>query len=403
MRRLMREMAPALILEAAKAPNRDRSDELLGLVKRARSRRGIEAALWVAAGDRRVVVHHSDLDSHGWYFNVHNGTIDLKTGELLEHRREDRLTRVSPVAYDPNAKAPKWEQFLEQIQPDPEMRAFLQRAVGYSMAEDSTEECMFICYGGGANGKTTFLESVRAIFGSDFEIEISASALTISRHAADLDRALAPLPGVRLATCTELRDGQRLNEQSVKRICSGEPMRSRQLYHESFQFVPVCTLWMATNHRPTVSGDDDGIWRRLLLVLFDQQFEGDQINRHLRAELREELPGILNWAIEGCLAWQQDGLNPPKAVLDATEEYRNTEDQMAGFFDECCEEAATLWTSTSDIRSALAIWCKTNSAHVPSMNALTAWLRRRGFTPEKRSQKRGWLGLGLTPEARTSL
>ncbi len=402
-RRLMRQIEPALLRQASDTRDKKHCDELLKMANRSRSRRAIDAALWVAAADSRVVVRLSDLDADGWLFNVQNGTINLHTGELREHRREDRLTRVSPVLYDRDATAPLFKKFLEQIQPQSEMRRFLQRAMGYSMTGDTTEECLFICYGGGANGKTTLIEGVRAVFGSDYAVELSPSALTINRNAEDLDLALSPLLGARLATTTELRDNQKLNEQSVKKICSGEPVRARQRYHDSFEFCPNVKLWTATNHKPTVSGDDDGIWRRLRLILFDQKFEGDQINRNLRAELREELPGILNWAIEGCLAWQQGGLSPPQSVIDATQDYRDAEDQIAGFFDECCEETPDLWVSTGDIRSALAAWCKTSGAYVPSTNTLTARLRRRGFVAEKRARKRGWRGLTLTEEARSTL
>lgn len=402
----MRDTVRSFFHDAAEADDPEQQKKLARLALKSRSMSRARAALWFAEAHHRVVVRPEELDTDPWALNVQNGTLDLRTGKLREHHRADRFTRLAPVAYDPTAEAPKWQAFLERVQPNEKMRVFLQRAVGYSLTSSTAEEAMFILHGGGANGKTTFLETVRAALGGDYAVELAVNALTVRKFGDELERLLAPIPGVRLATTIELREGQQLHEQAVKRLTSGEPLRARWLYAESFEFVPTCKVWMGTNHRPTVTGDDDGIWRRLRLVPFEVQIPPEERDGNLREKLREELPGVLRWAVEGCLAWQRDGLAVPESVQDATREYRSSEDVMGGFLAEYCTRGAKMWVSSATLRRGLERWCKELGEETPTMRALGDRLKREGFTggnQGKRAGVRGWVGLDLTPEARASL
>jgi putative DNA primase/helicase len=276
--------------------------------------------------------------------------------------------------------------------------------MGYCLTGSTREEAMFIFWGGGCNGKTVFIETMRSCVGPDYAIELSTNALVRARYGDDPERALVPLPGIRLATTTELREGQQLNAQLVKRITSGEPVRVRALYKESSEFHPECKVIMATNHKPRVSEDDEGTWRRLLLIPFNQKIPDDKINRNLRAELLEELPGVFAWMVRGCREYQKNGLKPPKSVLAATQEYRSDEDFLSEFLDAYCStEDPQAWVSSSDLGAAFGNWFKRSGGkYVPSPKAIAERLKQRGFVSKKRGIA-GWCGLDLTKEAKAWL
>jgi len=402
-RALVRSTARGLLHEIVDSADPKQQAELTQLARKARAMSRMRAALWIAEADPRVVARHEDLDADPWLLNVANGTLDLRTGALREHRRSDRLTRLAPVVFDPAARSPLWESFLERIQPDASMRGFLQRAAGYSLTADASEECMFIAHGTGANGKSTFLETLRAGLGPDYAAELAAGALTLRERGDDLERLLAPLPGVRLATTLELHEGQRLREAAVKHLTSGEPLRARFLYSESFEFRPVAKFWIGTNHRPGVGGDDEGIWRRLRLVPFEVQIPEDQRDKRLREKLRHELPGVLTWAIAGCLEWQRDGLAPPEAVMVATRDYRTTEDVVGLFIEESAAVKAEAWLPSALLHRAFDRWARAAGEENLSHRALADRLRGRGLKPERLGGHRGWRGLDLTPEVRAAL
>ena len=387
--------------EAEAESSDDKRRELRKRADRARSQSKIRSALWIAEAHGKVQADPEELDANLWLLNVENGALNLRDGKLREHRREDRCTRLAPVAFDPDAQAPLWEKFLERILPDKEVRKYLQRAAGYTLTGDTAAECLFILYGGGANGKSTFLETLRAALGLDYAAELSTGAVTRSAQGNDLERALAPLPGMRLATTLELSEGQRLNEQAIKRLVSGEPVRGRFLYSESFEFTPTAKVWIATNHRPTVAGDDDGIWRRIRLVPFDQQIPEDEQNPRLREELLAELPGILAWMVRGCLAYQRGGLATPESIREACKEYRSEEDAIGSFLSDWCERDSHGWASTADLHAALRLWTRTNGdGEAKSASSLGRYLRTHGYRAKKLGGMRGWDGIEIKEAAR---
>jgi len=402
-REMMLKTSRSIVRDALRERDAKKRQELALLSNKARNRTKIGNALWIAEANRKVQADPEELDADPWMLNVENGALNLRDGKLREHRREDRFTRLAPVEFDPDAKAPLWETFLERILPDKEVRDYLQRAAGCSLTGDTTAECMFILYGMGANGKSTFLETLRAVLGLDYAVELSTGSVTCSAYGKDLERSLAPLPGMRFATTLELSEEQRLNEQAIKRLVSGEPVRGRFLWNESFEFTPRAKVWIATNHRPKVAGDDDGIWRRIRLVPFDQRIPEAEQDPHLREKLLAELPGILAWMVRGCLAYQEDGLATPESIKKASKDYRDEEDAIGGFLDDWCDDVSGEWESTSTLHEAYKLWTRINGdGEAKSAKSLGRYLGKKGYKPNKLSA-RGWDGITLMDAARKEI
>jgi putative DNA primase/helicase len=293
----------------------DRDDDRHALVRFARaseSRRALGAMVELASKLPGVPTLPSDFDRDPALLNVLNGTIDLRTGVLRPHRREDMLTKMVPIAYDPNATAPTWMTFLDQItRDDAELSAHLQRVTGYTLTGETLEQVLFLMHGPGANGKTTFMEMLLEL-GGEYGAATPADTLLTKRDGA-IPNDLARLLGKRIVTIKETGAGHSLDEERVKELTGGDTISARFLYHELFDFRPQFKLMMATNYLPQVRGTDLGIWRRLQVIPFAATFIGKAQDKHLPAKLRKELPGILAWAVRGAVEWYRDGLRPPPA------------------------------------------------------------------------------------------
>jgi putative DNA primase/helicase len=268
---------------------------------------------------------------------VKNGVLDLRTGELREARREDLLTKQCAVEFDASARCPEWEKFLARILPDPAVRGFVQRALGYALTGDTREQCFFLLHGTGANGKSTLLNAVKALLG-DYAQQSPACAFMAQRqpNGGAATPEIARLRGARFVSSIETEDGQRLAEELVKTLTGQDTVTARHLYSEHFEFQPAFKLWLAANHRPTIRGDDYAIWRRIRLVPFAVQIPEHERDKELPETLLAEAAGILAWLVRGCLSWQRDGLGEPEAVRTATQEYRDEQDIIAEFLDDAC-------------------------------------------------------------------
>lgn len=393
-RALADESARRLLAAAAVESNPDRRKDLICRSEQMRSATRVQRALWFAVSHPKLRVAAEELDADPFALNVLNGTLDLRTGALRPHRREDRLTRLAPVTYDPAAEAPLWKAFLERVLPDPELRAFVQRAAGYSLTADTSEEVMLVCHGLGANGKSTAVETLRHAFGSDYAVDVPRDLLFARRFGDAVERAALPLVGARLATSIE-PSRARLREEVVKRLTSGEPFRVRALYAESFEFRPFAKLWLGTNHKPVIGGDDDGIWRRILLVPFVVTIPEEERDKDLREKLLVELPGVLRWAVEGCLAWQRDGLQAPAIVRAATDQYRQAEDVLGGFLESTTQRDPRYCAFAGDLHAALVAYCTEEGVKAPGTKALGDRLRQEGLTCRKSHGRNVWDGIGL--------
>jgi putative DNA primase/helicase len=352
----------------------------------------LRAMMELAKSEPGMGISPEELDKDPMLLNVLNGTIDLRTGKLHHHRRDDLMTKLAPVKYDPGAEAPTWDGFLEEIMSsNRRLIRFLQIMAGYALTGETSEQVMFVLHGQGANGKSTFVNTLSVLLG-DYALQTPIQTLVVTR-GSHIPNDLA-----RLVIAAEAEQGQVLAESLVKQLTGGDKIAARYLYGEWFEFVPTFKIFLITNHRPRILGTDEAIWRRIRLVPFSVRIPDDRQDRHLPIKLQEELPGVLNWAIQGLLAWQRVGLAMPPEVEDATEGYRYDMDQVGRFLAESCVQEALATVGASELYQAYQDWCQASGEQQISQKGFGLELARRGF--EKKRDRRGYryLGLGLSPK-----
>lgn len=369
--------------------------ELAKWAKASKSRGRIEAAIALAQSEPDISAQSEDFDADPWLLNCANGTLDLRDGELRPPRREDLLTKLAPVAYDPAAICPTWDAFLTRIMAgDAEMIGFLQRAVGYSLTGSTREQVLFFPHGGGSNGKSTFLKAILDLLGRDYATQAAPDVLIVGkdRHPTEL----ADLAGVRFVTSIEVADGKRLAETLVKQLTGDDPIKARLMRQDFFQFDPTFKLWLAANHKPVIRGTDFAIWRRIKLIPFVVTIPEGERDTQLGDKLRGELPGILAWAVRGCLAWQQSGLDIPGAVIDATAAYRAESDELASFLEECIDVDAKGQEQAGPLFAAYTAWAEANKLKAENRVRFGRGLEEHGFGKYKDPSTRHTFYLGLT-------
>lgn len=284
-----------------------------------------------------------------------NGVLDWRTGTLRRGDPADRITRSLGVPFDPDASAQRWTQFIDQIfDGNRDLIGFVHRLLGYCCTGITREQVLALFWGGGGNGKGVLMHVIAWVLG-DYFANMSFSTIELKQRAT-IPSDLAALDGKRFVTASESGE-VRLNEPRIKALTGCDPVTARYLYGEPFTFTPTAKFILATNTKPIVADNSLGFWRRLKLVPFTRSFDGSARDEHLEDYLKaHEGPGILNWLIAGCLAWQRDGLGEPAAVRDATDEYRTDSDPIADFVAECCESAVTAVTRASALFEAYGKW-----------------------------------------------
>jgi putative DNA primase/helicase len=378
------------------ADERDRK-AIADHAKRSESRARIADALWLARSESGIPILPSELDSNPWLLNCENGTIDLRSGELREHRREDLITKLAPVEYNPKATAPTFEAFLKRILPSEALRSFVRRVVGYAATGGVSEEILTILHGTGANGKSTLINIILDALG-DYAMQAAPDLLLAKRDSHPTE--LADLFGARFVASVETDDGRRLSEGLVKQLTGRDPIKARRMREDFWQFEATHTLFLATNHRPEVRGTDHAIWRRIKLVPFGVVIpEADQ-DKKLPAKLRNELPGILAWIVRGCLEYQRDGLGEPQEVKSATEGYRADMDVLAAFIGDCCVVHPSATAQATPLFNAYQEWCKQGGEAEISQRRFGQQLRERGFRDDRdpKTRRKLWKGIGLFRE-----
>jgi P4 family phage/plasmid primase-like protien len=389
----------AMYAEAADLTDDGQRKALAAHALRSESEPRLRAMVNLAKSEPGIPITPEAFDQDSWLFNVRNGTLDLRTGVLRAHRREDFLTKLAPVTYIPDAVATTWEAFLERIfSMDTEMIRFVQRVVGYCLTGQTSEQCLFVNYGRGANGKTTLTRTIVDLLG-DYAQWTPTQTLLAKRGEA-IENDLARLRGARFVAAVETDGGRRLAEALVKQLTGGDKIAARFLYGEYFEFLPTFKLWLATNHRPEIKGTDHAIWRRIRLIPFNVTIPEAEWDRNLAEKLRAEFPGILRWAIEGCLAWQRDGLGLPDPVKQATSEYRATMDVIGAFLVECCEEDPEGIAGATDLYTAYVAWCEQSREHPETQRRFGDALSERGYGLDRHPVTRRKIrrGLGLVPK-----
>lgn len=368
--------------------------------RKSESANGVRAMLTCAEVEDGIMVPAGDLDRDPWLLNCQNGTINLRTGELRPHCPTDLLTKLCPVNFDPNAGCPQFERFLTRILPG--LTDYLQRVLGYALTGDVTEKACFCLVGVGNNGKTTLLELFRHILGDHSAQVMIDSLMTRPSQESNASLAdLADLRGARFVTTSETEQGQRLAEAKIKYLTGTGKVKTCRKYENHVEFPPTHKIFLDANYRPIVRGTDKAIWDRLKLIPFTVSIPAGDIDKNLLTKLKAEAPGVLAWAVKGCLAWQQSGLAEPSAVRDSVETWKSEDDPCREFFEDVCEFDPAHSVPVSELWSAFHIWAAENGIKYPSRTRLHGALRLHGCTKGVQRyaasrQVRCWKGVKVT-------
>lgn len=354
----------------------------------------MDATLELTKSEMPISDDGEGWDADPWLAGVANGVVDLRTGKLRAATQQDRITKFSPVVFDPAARCPRFDDFMREIfGGDTDLIAYVQKAVGYSLTGSTQEQCLFACYGEGSNGKSTFLEIILYVEG-DYGVDLPFSVLEAKRHGSTPGEGVN-LPGARFAKVVEVREGRRLDEARVKSWTGGDTITIRPLYRNSFSFAPSHKLWLAFNHKPEIADDSPAMWRRVRLIPFEHTFDLQRADKKLLEKLKAEAPGILNWAVAGCLAWQKDGLKAPAAVEQATRDYKDESDPLRPFFDDRCDLDAAFRVPKGELWNAYQDWCRVNRDKPASRRVFADKMKSRGFGEGSTGVARYWTGLRL--------
>jgi len=395
-RRLAKLAVRHRLLSTTKIDDLTRRGQAARFAIQSEHRQRLDALLAQATTEPPITDAGRHWDRDPLLFGVENGILDLRVGRLRDGRREDRITLHTAIAFDADAACPRWLRFLDEVfGGDVELIEFIQRAVGYSLTGLTTEQCLFLCYGTGANGKSVFLRVLRMLAGFyAFNAPFSLFEMH-SRNAIPND--LAALVNRRLVTSSETNEGTRLNEARVKALTGCDPITARFMRAEFFTFDPVAKYWLAVNHKPTVADDSHGFWRRVRLIPFTRRFTGAADDQSLGDTLQGELPGILAWAVRGALAWQERGLPEPSAVHAATETYRLESDPLAAFIEERCVVAEGASVAAATAFKNYLTWAGEQGMREREILTSTKFGARMTERFEKKHANAGnrYLGIGL--------
>ena len=309
----------------------------------------------LARSEPGIAVLPKELDADPWLLNATNGTINLRTAALRPHDPVDLITKCAGTHYDPAAQCPRFLAFLERFLVHQELIDYLQLVVGYILTGMTAEQVFFLFHGKGSNGKSSLIEAIRAMLG-DYVVHADIRTF-LTRRGEGPRNDLARLAGARLVTAVETARGQRLDDGLMKQLTGGEPITARFLFAEEFEFHPAMKLLLAFNHKPEIKDHGPAMWRRVRLVPFTVEIpEAEQVKDFIGTTLKPELPGILAWAVRGCLAWQKRGLPTPPAVATATRQYREESDDLASFLAERCRMEPGLRVGATALFQAFRSW-----------------------------------------------
>lgn len=342
----------------------------------------IMAMVKLAESEIGVPILPDVMDRGIFLLNVQNGTLDLQTGKLREHHREDYLTKMSPVVHDEKAECPQWIAFINQIfQCDEELIKYIQKIAGRALTGDASERHIYMFWGTGANGKSTLVETIGYILG-EYAISIGIDSL-LSKNKKSIPNDIARLKGARFVYASEPDFGEQISEGKVKSLTGKDTIQARFLQQEYFEFKPEYKLVVSTNHKPGIKGMDNGIWSRVKLVPFLVTIPDHLQDKNLDTKLRAEASGILNWMIEGCKLWQKEGMHTPDIVTEATREYQDEMDTLAEFIDGCCIRDETESVPNTHLYKIFMRWCEYSKSFKMTEKSFTQAMAERGFPTKK--------------------
>lgn len=393
--RLAKNVVRSIYAEARDCPDDSRRKELAKHAIKSEAGSRVEAMVSLARHETGIPIRPDELDADAWLLNCQNGVVNLHTGDLLPHDRAHYITRLCPVAYDPLADCPLWHECLHRImESNQRVIDFLQRYVGYSLTGNASEQSIIILYGSGSNGKTTFMETIQAMLG-DYAMTTPTETLMVKRPGG-IPNDVARLRGARLITANEAEEGQRLAESLLKQLTGKDTVSARFMHGEFFDFQVTGKIWLRTNHKPIIRGTDKAIWRRIRLIPFDVTISDTERDTHLAEKLQSELPGILAWAVRGCIDWQKDGMGMPDEVRQATTAYRNEMDVVGDFLAEKCVVLTTAEVRAGTLYKAYKAWCDETGNQAMTSTAFGRHMTERGYDKYRASEGMHYLGIGLS-------
>lgn len=402
-------MLPVFENMADAITDQEHSSRTLKVAKSFGNNTALENMLKQASRFPHVAARRDTFDADPWLLGVKNGVVDLRTGKLREGRQSDYITKSMGCGFDAAADCPLWQQFLIRVfNDDDELIDLVWRAIGYSLTGLTTEQVLFFLYGMGQNGKSTFVGALLDLFG-DYGQKTKSQLFTKSKNNDEPETLIARLIGARFVVGAEIQAGVSLNAAMVKDLCGGDMLTGRRLYEDHVNFAPTHKLFGYGNHRPTIHDTDHGIWRRIRLFPFEVQIPESERDPHLVEKLKTELPGILNWALLGCLAWQADGLGNAKASAMAKEDYHTDEDEIGTFIEQNCIVEPGRRVACSELYRMYRMWAE-HEQGTPGFQILSAKLfanrlRRPGIanpkhgTGSKVEGKWAWSGISLKEDA----
>ena len=395
---LEKDTVSAIYAEAAAENDSDRRKALGKWAAGSEAERRIAAMISLARSEPGVAVLPQALDANLWALNCLNGTLDLRTGERRSHDPADLITKLAPVEYNPDAGYQLWTDFLETAIPDPKTRRYVQKISGMSLTGDASEDLIVLVHGPGGTGKGTFREAFTGALGNDYAAPADLATFTTRRRDAQGPQPdLARLKRKRLVTISEPKSGGAVS--LLKSVTGGDATPTRTHYAETFEFVPQFTLWLMSNYRPNVPADDTGLWRRLREIPFTTVFDPpDPGVRQALSDPQIAGPAVLAWAVEGCLAWQREGLGKlPPQVSGATAEYRKEMDLLADWLEDCTVAVSDAWTSGASLWGNYQSWCDANKVPVKERLGRKGFPVRlsRHFAKDDRRTQRGFAGVQL--------
>lgn len=395
--RRAKETVRSMYAEATKIDDEEQRSAVAKFAARSETSRAITAMVNLAKTEQGIPVLSDQLDSDTWLLNCKNGTLDLRTGKLKLHDRSDYITRLVPIEYNPIADFSEWAKFLHRIMNDnEELISFLQRAIGYSLTGSTREQCLFMPYGSGANGKSTFLEAIAEML--DGYAQRTPTDTLMAKDTSGISNDIARLKGARFVVASEVEEGKRLAESLVKQMTGSEKITARFMRAEFFEFTPMFKLWVGTNHKPVIRGTDQAIWRRIKLIPFNVTIPPEERDKDLPNKLRKESSGILNWAVMGCMDWQKNGLGEPEEVIKATGEYRSEMDVLTRFIADCCNTSTQRCAKSSELYKKYAEWAREGNEFILSQTKFNAKLVEKGFKKLNRSSGYYWEDISIVDE-----
>lgn len=397
--RLMKETVQLIYREASQEASQTRRKAIAKFAFSAEAEAKRRAAILSAQSEVGIPVLPESLDRDGFLLNVKNGSLDLRTGQLIPHDPGHMITKLAPVHFLQEADCPNWLKFLDRIFiSNKRLIEYLQRVVGYSLTGNTSEQILHFLYGLGANGKSTFIKILMGMLG-DYAIQTATETIMIRKNGGGIPNDLAALRGARFVSAQEVDSGHRMSESLIKQMTGGDRITARFLHGEFFEFDPEFKLWISGNSKPAIRGTDYAIWRRVRVIPFNVQIPPSEQDKKLGEKLQGELPGILNWALDGCLAWQREGgLNPTEEVLLATEGYKSEMDIVGRFINERCSVDPRYVVAARDLYGDFKDWSEEQGEKwIMTQQAFGMRLKEKGFE-SKRGGSTGayrYSGIGL--------